>query len=1106
MDVQFLLGPAGSGKSFRCIEAVRAELRSTPDGPPLLFIAPKQATFQLERQLLQDPAVPGFTRLHILSFSRLAERLMEWLGVPPPDLLSEQGRVMVLRALLSRHRDQLNVFHASARMPGLARKLGEWFGSLQEHQLGPAALADLAARHGLPQPLAAKLSDTAILLRTYREWLTAHQLEDADRWIELAAEHVRKAPPASLQFGGLWLDGFAEITPQQLALLTATLRFTKRSTLAFCLDHAPMEPNSWLSAWSVIGETFRKCHREIAAMPAAQVTVELLPRDLRHSRFGPRSELRHLESHWTRPRPAAWLGAIDAHGQTGFDFDTPSIPTEIRLSICPTPEEEGELAAAEIHRHVRQGGRYREIAVLFRSLDLHLPAFRRVFRRAGIPCFVDQREPAGHHPLAELTRGALRTLAQGWRHEDWFGALKSGLVDANDSALDRLENEALRRGWDAADWAQSQPDIAEDLDVLRSKVVRPFATLSQTLGPHPSGTVLAAGLRSFWLELGVAKTLNDATVPAFGTLAQADLNRSVLTALDGWLQDVEQAFREDRMPVAEWLPVLESALGNLTVGLVPPALDQVLIGTVDRSRNPDLQLVVLPGWNEGLFPDQNSKHPLLSPEEGDALEQAGVFLGSGRRQLGHERFLAYIALTRARTRVVISLARRDASGKERPPSPLIDSLKKLFPGLTAESWNVPDPAPVDALTGTYPTPDERLDRAVSSAVFGSELRTSVSRMEQFAACPFQFYAVSALRLNERVEFELDARERGSFQHEVLSRFHARTRAEQKPWRAYQSDEISEWIQRIGREVALEFRHGLLQSDASSRHRAQCMIRELTRLVRTLVEWMGSHSLDPVAVELPFGLPGAALPAWKLDLGNGRRLALRGKIDRIDLYHDPTTDKNWIFIGDYKSSPKKFEPWRAAAGLQVQLPAYLAALLELLANQRKQPGTLGNSPRTAEVSAGGSLPPELLAAPPAPAGMAYIPLRPKPERQRPEDAGQWTADDGFVHRGRFDFAALEWLADPRKSPTAQFRLDLKKDGSPAKRGDLLTSTDFQDLLDAQRNVLRELGRRIMSGESAPSPFKRGTETACDHCDFSNVCGFDPETMPFRKPQDSSFRGI
>ena len=54
MQARFLLGPAGSGKTFRCLTDVRAALKKNPDGAPLVFLAPKQATFQLERQLLDS--------------------------------------------------------------------------------------------------------------------------------------------------------------------------------------------------------------------------------------------------------------------------------------------------------------------------------------------------------------------------------------------------------------------------------------------------------------------------------------------------------------------------------------------------------------------------------------------------------------------------------------------------------------------------------------------------------------------------------------------------------------------------------------------------------------------------------------------------------------------------------------------------------------------------------------------------------------------------------------------------------------------------------------------------------------------------------------------
>ena len=164
VQARFLLGPAGSGKTFRCLAEIRAALRrTTPDGAPLILLAPKQATFQLERQLLAGGAISGFTRLHIFSFDRLARFIFEKLNIAPPKLLSAEGRVMVLRALLLRHADELKLFRGSARRPGFAQELGTLLNEFQQHQFTPAKLRALAEREELRRELRDKLHDLALL-------------------------------------------------------------------------------------------------------------------------------------------------------------------------------------------------------------------------------------------------------------------------------------------------------------------------------------------------------------------------------------------------------------------------------------------------------------------------------------------------------------------------------------------------------------------------------------------------------------------------------------------------------------------------------------------------------------------------------------------------------------------------------------------------------------------------------------------------------------------------------------------------------------------------------------------------------------------------------
>ncbi|MCD6051877.1 MAG: ATP-dependent nuclease subunit [Verrucomicrobia bacterium] len=351
MQATFLLGPAGSGKTYRCLAEIRAELSARPEGPPLLLLAPKQATFQLERQLLADPSLAGYTRLQIVAFDRLADFILRELGETPPRILSEEGRVMVLRAILARHQPELKIFRSTARLPGFAQQLSLLLREVQQHRLSPTKLAELAAQVPAEGRLGDKLHDIGIILRAYIAWLKDHKLNDVSALLEMAADALKKSARESagtFQLGGLWMDGFAEMTPQELHLLATFLPLCEHATLAFCLDGEPKESATWLSQWSVVAQTYRRCRNRLEAEADIEVVVDCLPRIRERSRFAEAPALFHLEANWIDP-------------QDWFAGDW------IQLVQCFDAEAEVLYAARAIHQHVRQGGRYRDVAILTRN-------------------------------------------------------------------------------------------------------------------------------------------------------------------------------------------------------------------------------------------------------------------------------------------------------------------------------------------------------------------------------------------------------------------------------------------------------------------------------------------------------------------------------------------------------------------------------------------------------------------------------------------------------------------------------------------------------------------------------------------------------------------
>lgn len=1197
--VRLLLGPAGSGKTHRCLAEIRDALKAEPEGAPLILLAPKQATFQLERQLLEDPPpgetpLHGYTRLQILSFDRLATFVIEALGAPSLRLLSEEGRLMVLRALLAREESRLEMFRPAARLPGFASRLSQTLRELQRQQIGPHRLTHLAADAAAPHSLAAKLRDMALILRAYEERLEQRAMEDPDRLADLAVEAIRAAsrgPTPSLHFAGLWLDGFAEMTNQELALLVALLPHCANATLAFCLDGVPGPGTGWLSTWSLVTQTVRDCRQRLAAVDSLNVSVEVLPRGNVMGRFKAGTALAHLEASWAMPgtsqrHPLSAPLSLPMRegceeGRVSSDqvdpAEAPRAPvgfhTAIQLFQAPTPEAEAAHVARVILEHARMGFRYREMAVIVRDLGTCAPVLRRTFSRFEIPFFLDQRESVNHHPLAELTRHALRVVAFGWQHEDWFGALKSGLVPVQEEWLDELENQALANGWAGRDWHQplrgkpealpvptpsSGPDdgapakepsrnAVATLEQLRQTLVPPFLALGRALSAkvplphepasgdggdaspltqeplksqHPcSGSTLAAALRSFWGTLEVAATLERWSADPAGTDATARRHLTVWEQMQAWADNLALAFADDVLPLREWLPILEAGLSALTVGVVPPALDQVLVGAVDRSRNSELRLAIVMGLNEGRFPAPPPGPTMLTEAESAALERQGVFLGArARLRIAHERYYGYIAFTRSAERIVGTFPLADSEGRALNPSPFVGHLQRMFPGLACQAtppWNdwrsalhihelaaewlrpgsalntldrdaegrLLDDSPfkplaqrLDDLRNFREQPE--LSSAVAARLYGNPLRLSVSSLEQFGMCPFRFFVRAGMRAEERQLFETDPRELGNFQHEVLSAFHEQLRAEGLRWRDITPAQARERIGIIAPTIARILRGGLFEKGAANQFTCRALTEALQEFVAAIVGWMPQYSLDPTEAELGFGGNPPDLPAWVLDLDGTHQLAFRGRIDRVDVSPPLDDGTRWVAVHDYKSSGRQFDPELLANGIQLQLPAYLAVLR----------GIQGATTRLGASSL-------------RPAGVFYVNLRGDyPGVAQREDALQ--DPDGarrraYRHIGRFDAAAIPVLDTRGGRQGDQFNYEIRQDGGLSRRRkDPMPSAEFESMLCNVEDQLRAMGRRVIAGRVDVDPYARGSERPCDLCEFAGICRINPWTHRFR----------
>jgi ATP-dependent helicase/nuclease subunit B len=1155
MAVQVLVGRAGTGKSASCLAAIRERLRAdAATGQPLVFLVPEQAAFQMERALIETPDIPAFARCHVISFRRLARRVLNETVAGrgrTGHTLSGMGRLMAIRFLLARHGSQLRVLGRAGPTPGMLTDLARSFDEWIQEALDPAALERLAAEATQRSDAlaAGRLADLHTLYGAYLDFLAAGRLDPAEE-LAVALEHVARV--AWLQGPEIWVDGFAGFTALERRMLVRLATLAHAMTITLLID--PDSPvlgsaDVPVSRYSLFARTERSYVALRDAMVEAGVEWRA-PRRLavdRAPRFAS-DDLAKLERVVFRVRRRPDDGAATA-------------PAAVRLVAAANRRVEVDAAVVEVERLVRVSDgrlRYRDIAIIVRDLEPYHDLLSAALAAHAIPFFIDRRRRTAHHPLVELLRALPELIHHDFRPEQVRLLLKTGLSGLCDEEADALENYVLAHGiagreaWLApADWTYrrlftqrddddelTEPErvALEAINASRRRFVEPLRDwiAAAVSGAPMSGRQWAEALYATMTALGVAGRIEAwaAQAEGAGETDEAESHRQVWRDAMTFLDDFAEALGDTELTSGEVTSVLDAALAEFTLGLSPPTLDQVLIGSIERSRHPELAAVLLLGFNEGLFPLTPGEDAVLTDAERDGLAARGTPVGTPRYQrILDEKMLAYIAMTRPSRSLWISYARADDDGRPLTPSPYVDPLRAAMPGLAIEHvedplpqralWTIgtgrelgarlalelrsrpaepvddPEPVPrarwndlyararddealahdaLTALTALRYANEPALDADAAQALVSRQRHFSASEIETYARCPFQHFARYALGLEPRVEFVVQAIDFGRLHHKLLEAFFAELIDTGRNLGDMPDEAIAECLKRVASRWTAAMTDEALLDDARNRfliERSNDHLREAVRRLRLLAR---HASVRPAAVEWTFGMTHGerrkydANKPLTLHTPAGRTIELVGKVDRVDLVE--VAGELLGVVLDYKRRPGRTLPlWKVLHGLDLQLLTYMLALL-----QRGE--TIAGRPIT-------------------PIGAFYAALAPQRETVDHPDAAPSDDELGADHkpRGVIDADRVE-LLDRELTPgsrSAVLNVRRNKDGHIGNRdrSDAIEGDELGRVTAYARHKIGSLADHILDGDVTVRPYQLGTEMPCTFCEFRAVCRFDRE---------------
>ncbi len=1084
--LRIITGRSGGGKT----EAMLAAMKKSENA---IYIVPEQYSFAAEKLVTAAFGMSGMGYPSVYSFRRLAYHFEELYGSGGGENLSGTSRVMVLGDIVRNLSGRLSLFAGSARRGEMAREAAVVITTFKQYGVTKAKIERAMEKTQSPL-LKKKLHDCMLISEAYDEFM-ASGYRDGEDLLEGLCRNIEKTD--YLEGKDVFIDSFHAFTPLEYEVIEGMLAKCNCVTVALC---AAGDGDEFITAQRTKMRLEELCRRKGYKYGGSM--------ELEGAMYTASDELKALE-------------------RSFFDEDEVYKDKTDKIHIHRARDEYGECvrAASEIEYLCRtKGYRYRDIVVVARDMEPYEKNISRVFDNFDIPVFMDKKTPLSSEAAAIFALSAIRIISRGWKNSDVFAYMKMAFSPVDDIAACEVENYCLASGIRGRDWKKDEDwdmpsSVKEEavdgeylarINEARRKTVQPLINLEKKIKGKHTGRELSVAFYEFMEECAIEDKINKMaeSLAEKGEGDQALKTKQVYDMLIGVLECFDDAFCEKRLTAEEFLTIISSGIESVEIGVIPANTDCVCAGSIDRARGHGAKAVIILGAGEGVFPAVPVDSGVFTNADRLELSTYGIELPPDTLGKAYmEESLVYSALTCATERLYVSYsAGRDGAN----PSTIIKRIKRVFPycvitdelkgespldmigsakstyenfvvaysrarkgedvgdeWLTALDYYRASPLWRDRVKEierhtAFENRTEFIRSELIRARYGDGIETSVSSLERYVKCPFSYFARVTLGLKERKELEVTAADSGTFLHEFVDLFGKGLIEDNKSWRDVDREYIDKKTEEISMELIKGLNRHLLETSPRVRNLFIRLKKIAKRSVTALSEHMKKGSFEPLGYEIVFDKNGDFKPVT-IDLPNGQKAVLRGRIDRADVLE--TNRGSFVRIIDYKSGEKKFSLSNVYYGMDLQLAIYLTAVCEEKGYQ--------------------------------PAGMLYFKIdEPVIDRSAAEDDESY--EKAVMKKLKMDGLVL--ADDEILSAMDEFYakgsevIPVKKTTSGAfdARSKIATESEFASISKHAKNTVRRLCGEILNGESAVSPAKN----ACAYCEMKSFCGFDPTVSGYR----------
>ena len=1097
MSLEIIYGKSGTGKSTYIFNEIARKVedrrKNREFAKKIYIITPEQFSFTAEKKLMDTIKTNAITDAEVVTFNRMAYRIINETRRADSQTLSACGKSMLLFNILLDKKKELKFIGKSNENVELVSKQITEF---KKHGITTNILEDTMKKTE-DEYLKAKIQDMLTIYEKYDEQISNQYIDEND-CLSILAMNLDKAD--NFKKCDIYIDEFVGFTKQEYEIIRALLKNENDIHITVCTDDIDMGTNPDTDIFYTNKNTLDKIF-QIAKQEDIKIeNPVLLDKNYRFKV----PELKHLEENIYAVPYKKYTNQIK----------------NIELFLAKNQYSEIEHIGAEIVKLVRDHGyRYNEISVITKDLEGYASLCKVILNKYHIPVFIDEKKDLNQNILVRYILAILNIFAQNWTYESVFEYLKTGFIQIDSMDINLLENYCLKWGIRGKKWYQEEwnfynesDDEKEKILHVRNTIVPPLLKFKEELINKKDVKGITEAIYNFLIENEIDKKLEQKIIELteIGELEKAKEYETSWKTVMQVLDEMVLVFEEEKITFDSYMQILKTGLSESKLGTIPMGQDEVTVGDVDRSRSHKIRAIFIIGLNDGMFPSINKAEGFLNDDDRNVIKANGVELAKGTiERIYEDNFNIYKAFTTAEEKMYLSYSSSDMEGSSLRPSMLISRIKKMFTNLKEESdiinresviltkkttfeelitnlrefrdgkeidkkwfniYNIYMESPEwkdkleSAIKGlNYKAVTEKINEENVKKLYGDTLKTSVSKLEQYSGCPFSYYLKYGLKLNDKETFSVEAMDTGSFMHDVIDRFFQEIEDRNISIKDIENEELENIISEIIDNKLKTNRNYKFTATAKYRALTRRLKEVITMSIKYIVQSIRQSEFEVFGHELEFGKNGRKPIVVTTE--SGQRVEIEGKIDRVDILKNP--DGTYVRIIDYKSSVKNIDLNKVMSGLQLQLLTYLNETC-------KEEDFI-------------------------PAGVLYFNLI---EPSTSADKNMTDEEIENQIKQKFKMKGLI-LADVNIIKKMDTKIEeqgtssiipagIKKDGELSSRDtSAITKEQFENLQKYTDKIIKQISQEILSGNIDIKPYynTKDKRTPCEYCSYKSICRFD-----------------